>query len=123
MFAEAIRAGLAAGERTLSRNAARDIISGGLLRFLIDYYGGGDPADCADSLYYTAKAAGALCGEEKDACLSCLMLCSRLDRDRDTRAVKGNICAFLEIDEDLLDRIIAACSGAKNKSMDSAGLI
>ncbi len=113
MFVEAINAGLSAGERTLSKNAARDVISGGLLRFLIDYYGGGDLKSCAETLYYTAKASGALCGEEKEACLSCLMLCSRLDQDRDTRAVKGKICAFLGIGEDLLDRIIAACSSAK----------
>ena len=107
MFAEAIHAGLAAGERTLSKNEARDVISGGLLRFLIEYFGSGDLEKCAEHLYYVAKASDALSGTERDTCLSSLMFCTRLDGQTDPEVVKRQICAFLDIDEGLLEKIIA----------------
>ena len=111
MFIEAIRAGLAAGERSLSRDAARDIISGGLLRFLAGYYGAGDLEECAECLYYTAKASCALSGDEREDCVSCLMLCAGLDTARDEGSVRRAVCKYLGVEDALLDAIIRSCGG------------
>ncbi len=105
MFVEAINTGLMAEERSLSKDSARDIISGGLLQFLADYYNAGDMEKCAAHLYCMAKACGALCGKEKDDCLAILLLCTRLDNDSRNVDLFQAVSVFLGIDRDTLGKL------------------
>ena len=105
MFVEAVNAGLAAGERSLSKDYARDIISGGLIQFLTDYYNARDMEKCAAHLYCMAKACGALCGKEKDDCLSVLLLCTCLDMTGQSVDLFQAVSDFLCIDRVVLDKL------------------